>query len=230
MDNEKQVQPGAGEAQSLRDRIFESKVLWVIFLISFIWTLSIFIAPFLIPPGTVADLEGSANRVDFQEIWDTMPPYPEAVYYLGDAQCHQISSRTIYLNDNEMPVCSRDVSIFLFITLGLFAGMFVKRNYYISAGVLSVFPKRFRDYINRTIGATWFTLILVALFVLPVGLDGGMQFLTDYESTNLVRILTGIPTGFIAGLLIAILVKSVKATREYALEDVPTQEIPVDSD
>ena len=230
MSNDLQKEPGAGGAYSLKERIFESKVLWVLFLISLVWTISIFIVPFTIPPGTVADLEGSANRVDFQELWDTLPPYPKAVYYLGDAQCHQISSRTLYLNDNEMPVCSRDVFIFLFITLGLFAGMLVKRSYYISAGLLSVFPSKFRDYVNRTIGATWFTIILVTLLVLPVGLDGGLQFLTEYESTNLVRILTGIPTGFIAGFLIAILVKSVKATREYVMEGELSQEMPADSD
>ncbi len=216
--------------QMLKERVFESKVLWVLFLISLIWTISMFIAPFTIPPGTVSDLEGSANRLDFQELWDTLPPYPKAVYYLGDAECHQISSRTFYLNGNQMPVCTRDVSIFFFITLGLFAGMLVKRKYYISEGLLGVFPRRFRDYVNRTIGATWFAILFVFLFVLPVGLDGGIQLLTGYESTNLIRFLTGIPAGFIAGFLIAILVKSVKATREYVMEGEPTQETPVDSD
>ncbi len=230
MSNELQEEPGAGGAYSLKKRIFESKVLFVLFLISLVWTISIFIVPFMIPPGTVADLEGSANRVDFQELWDTLPPYPKAVYYLGDAQCHQISSRTFYLNGNQMPVCARDASIFLFITLGLFAGMLLKRNYYISAGLLSVFPRKFRDYVNRTIGAMWFTILFVILFVLPVGLDGGIQLLTEYESTNLVRVLTGIPAGFIAGFLIAILIKSVKATRQYVMEGEPSQEIPSDSD
>jgi uncharacterized membrane protein len=218
MNDEMQEVPSSGSDPSLRERIFESKVLWVIFLISLVWTISIFIVPFMIPPGTVTDLEGGANRVDFQELWDTLPPYPKAVYYLGDAECHQISDRTYYLNGNQMPVCSRDVSIFLFMTLGFLGGMLIKRNYYISAGLLSVFPERFRNYINRTIGAMWFAVILVILFVAPVGLDGGLQLFTGYESTNLVRFLTGIPAGFIAGFLIAILIKSVKATREWATE------------
>lgn len=219
MDNELEEEPDAGGCQSLKERVFESKVLWVLFLISLIWTISIFITPFTIPPDTVSGLEGSANRVDFQELWDTLPPYAKVIYYLGDAECHQISSRTFYLNGNQMPVCSRDVSIFFFITLGLLGGMLAKRRYYISAGLLGVFPRRFRDYVNRTIGAMWFAVLFVFLFVLPVGLDGGIQLLTDYESTNLVRFLTGIPAGFIAGFLIAILVKSVKATREYVMED-----------
>jgi uncharacterized membrane protein len=211
------VPPSSGQGDSLKERLFESRVLWVIFLISLVWTISIFIAPFMIPPGTVTDLEGGANRIDFHELWETLPAYPRIVYTLGDAECHQISDRTYNLNGNQMPVCSRDVSIFLFLTLGLLAGMLVKRNYSISAAVLSIFPERFRNYINRTIGALWFAVILVILCVAPVGLDGGIQLLTDYESTNLVRFLTGIPAGFIAGLLIAILIKSIRATREYVM-------------
>jgi uncharacterized membrane protein len=224
MSVEIQEEQSAGRRSSLRERVFESKVLWVLFIISLIWLISIFIVPFTIPPGTVADLEGNANKMDFTELWDTLPPYQKAIYYMGDAQCHQISSRTLYLNENQMPVCARDVSIFLFITLGLFAGLLVRRNYHISAGLLSVFPHRFRDFVNRTIGARWFAILFVILCLAPVGLDGGIQLLTEYESTNLTRFLTGIPAGLIAGLLIAILIKSVKATREYAVGGGAPQE------
>lgn len=201
-------------------RLFESKVLWIIFIISLVWTISIFVAPFTIEPGTVTDLEGGANRIDFNDLWSTMPLYPRIIYYLGDAECHQISERTFYLNGNQMPVCSRDVSIFLFITLGLLAGMLTKRNYYISAGLLSVFPKRIQSLVNRTMGAKWFAILFVVLCLAPVGLDGGIQLISDYESSNIIRFLTGIPAGFIAGLLIAILIKSVKATREFR-DEVP---------
>ncbi len=196
-------------------RILESKVLWIIFIISLIWTVSIFLAPFTIEPGTVTNLEGGANRIDFNEIWSSMPIYPRIIYYLGDAECHQISERTFYLNGNQMPVCARDVSIFLFITLGLLAGMLTKRNYYISAGFLSTFPRRIQGFVNRTIGAKWFAILFIVLCLAPVALDGGIQLVSDYESSNLIRFLTGIPAGFVAGLLIAILVKSVKATREF---------------
>jgi len=116
------------------------------------------------------------------------------------------------------------VSIFVFISLGLLVGMLTKRNYYISAGLLSAFPKRVQDAVNRTMGAKWFGILLVLLCLAPVGIDGGIQLFTDYESTNLIRFLTGIPAGFIAGLLIAILIKSVKATREYDREWTQAQE------
>ena len=37
------------------------------------------------------------------------------------------------------------------------------------------------------------------LFCLPVVLDGGIQAISDYESINPIRILTGLPFGFIIG-------------------------------
>lgn len=215
MCSEMMEEPETEQKPSLISRFFESKVLWVIFLISLIWTVSIFVAPFTVEPGTVTDLEGGANRIDFNGLWSSMPLYPRIVYYLGDAECHQISERTFYLNGNQMPVCARDTSIFIFITLGLLVGMLTKRNYYISAGLLSAFPKRIQNAVNRTIGAKWFAILFVVLCLVPVALDGGIQLFSDYESSNLIRFLTGIPAGFIAGLLIAILVKSVKATREF---------------
>lgn len=216
--------PSDDKEDSVKTRVLESKVLLVLFLISSIWTVSMFIAPFTIEPGTVTDLEGNANRLDFNDLWNEMPLYPRIIYYLGDAECHQISERTIYLNGNQMPVCARDVSIFIFITLGLLVGMLTKRNYYISAGLLSSFPKRVQNWVNRTIGAKWFAILFVLLCFAPVVIDGGIQLFTDYESTNLIRFLTGIPAGFMGGLLIAILIKSVKATKEYEREWTQAQE------
>ncbi|UCD91782.1 MAG: DUF2085 domain-containing protein, partial [Methanobacteriota archaeon] len=199
-------------------RIFESKVLFAIFIISLLWTISLFAVPLLIPPGTVADLDGHANRVDYGHIWDTLPPHVGIIYLIGDAECHQISERTIYINGNQMPVCARDFSIFFFLTVGLFVGMMSRRDYYLSKGILSVFPGRLRDWVNHTIGAKWFSFILVFLCLLPLALDGSLQLFTGYESNNAVRILTGLPVGLVAGLLVAVMIKSVKATREYRKE------------
>ncbi len=225
MDTDAREEADARREDSIIDRLFESKVLWVLFFISLLWTIAIYVVPFTIAPGTVTDLEGSANRIDFGDLWNSMPPHASIVYYLGDAECHQISSRTIYLNDNQMPVCARDASIFLLITIGLFAGMLTKRNYYISEGLLSAFPKRLQRAVKKTIGAKWFAVVFVVLCLVPVALDGGMQLISDYESDNLIRFLTGIPAGFIAGLLIAILIKSVKATKEFRDDYFKSQEM-----
>jgi uncharacterized membrane protein len=199
-------------------RVLESKVLFIVFFISLFWIVSIFIVPYMISPGTVTNLDGGANRIDYGELWDTLPPFPKLIYYAGDAECHQISNRTIYLNGNQMPICTRDVSIFLFLSVGLFLGMLAQRNYYISAGMLSIFPKRFRDIVNRRRRANWFTVIFIVLCLVPLGIDGGLQLFTGYESTNLVRFLTGLPAGLVVGLLFGVIIKSVKATKEYKKE------------
>lgn len=203
---------------SIISRLFESKALFVLFIISLLWMISLFAVPFMIPPGTVVNLDGYANRVDYGPLWDTLPPLAKVIYFIGDAECHQISERTIYLNGNQMPVCARDVSIFLFLTMGLFVGIFVRRNYYLSRGLLSVFPKRFRDSVNRTIGARWFAVLFIILCFLPLALDGGLQLVSGYESNNVVRFLTGLPAGLIVGLLLAVMIKSIRATKEYKEE------------
>ena len=41
----------------------------------------------------------------------------------------------------------------------------------------------------------------IALLLLPTALDGGIQAITDYESTNLKRLITGLPMGIGIGLL-----------------------------
>ncbi|MFQ6061302.1 MAG: DUF2085 domain-containing protein [Thermoplasmata archaeon] len=210
-----QEQPESGTRTIMKHRILESRVLLVLFAFSFFATLSIFLVPFLIPPGTVTNLNGSANSIDYNELWEALPFFPRIVYYAGDAECHQISNRTIYLNGNQMPVCARDTSIFLFLTVGLFLGMLSRRNYYISAGLLSILPRKFGMFIERRIGAKWFTTIFVFVCLAPVAIDGGLQLLTEYESTNLLRVITGFPAGLVAGLLLAIMIKSFKATKEY---------------
>lgn len=214
----KEEHPGADDKKPIRGRILESKVLFIIFCISLFWIVAVFAVPFMISPGTVTNLDGGANRIDYGELWDTLPPFPKLIYYAGDAECHQISNRTIHLNGNQMPICARDVSIFLFLSVGMFLGMLTQRNYYISAGLLSIFPKKFRDLVNRKNSAKWFAALFTILCLVPLGIDGGLQLFTGYESTNLVRFLTGLPAGLIAGLLFAVIIKSVKATKEYTKE------------
>ena len=47
---------------------------------------------------------------------------------------------------------------------------------------------------------------MAALAIIPIGLDGGIQLLTDYESNNILRLLTGAIFGagvclyFLAGM------------------------------
>ncbi|MCK5548359.1 MAG: DUF2085 domain-containing protein, partial [Thermoplasmata archaeon] len=127
--------------------ILRSKVLLTIFIISFIWVLSLFIAPLTIPPGTVTGLDGNANRVDYGDLWDDMPLYPRGVYYIGDMQCHQMSHRSFYINGNQMPVCARDVAVYLGLTIGLFAALLIPYTTSITKTLMNLFPRKVREFV-----------------------------------------------------------------------------------
>ncbi len=196
-------------------RAFLRKVTWskpllALFLVGLVWSLSLFIVPFTLSPGTVANLNGWANRVDYADLWYTLPPYPMVIYFLGDAQCHQISDRTIYLNGNEMPVDARDVSIYVFGTVALFGAMFIQPSTDAVQTFMRAFPRRFRETVRRRMSQGLFIGLFIVLMLLPVALDGTIQLLTEYESTNVKRVLTGIPAGIMAGLLLGSLLLSMR--------------------
>jgi uncharacterized membrane protein len=50
---------------------------------------------------------------------------------------------------------------------------------------------------------------MVVLLALPMALDGGIQAITDYESTNLLRTATGLLAGIALAFFLAILAREV---------------------
>jgi uncharacterized membrane protein len=111
-----------------------------------------------------------------------MNPLAQAIYWFGDANCHQIAARSYYLNGNQLPVCSRDLGIFI----GLVAGL----------ALTVAWPFRPRFY-------------MVVLLVVPMALDGGLQAMTEYESNNLFRTTTGVLAGIGLAFFLAILAREV---------------------
>ncbi|MFQ5885040.1 MAG: DUF2085 domain-containing protein [Thermoplasmata archaeon] len=191
-----------------------SKILLILFAIALLWTGSLFVAPMVIPPGTVTDLDGSASRVDYPEKWDSMPVYPRIIYYLGDAQCHQKWYRSFSINGNRMPVDSRVTSIYIGLTLGLFSAMFALQTSSIRTSIMSIFPSRLRRFIREKIGYTRFIILFSGALVLPLALDGAIQLFTAYESTNPIRVLTGFPFGWISGLIIGVIILSIGGVKK----------------
>lgn len=187
----------------------------VIFGLSIFWTISMFLAPMTLAPDTVSDLDGGANVVDFAQLWDTLPPYQRAVYYFGDLNCHQKWYRSFSINDNQMPLDARMTSIFIFANMGLATMMFTKASMSISEIILNILPKNLRSLVVKKIKPEFFALILVVLAILPVAIDGFYQLLTPYESTNLRRVLTGIPSGWIGGVIVGALILSAVEVRKF---------------
>jgi uncharacterized membrane protein len=97
-----------------------------------------------------------------------------AVSYLFNIlMCHQLPERSLELFGQHMPICSRDT--------GLFSGMFAAC---VLAFISSKLPKIFRT--------GW----LAILSVVPLAMDGVMQFLGFWESTDAIRFATGFIAGF----------------------------------
>ena len=194
-------------------RMVWSRALFVLFLVAVWWTASIFLAPMTIAPGTFAYTEGRANAVDHWDLYagPEFNWYAKVIYVLGDAECHQLWYRSLWINGNQMPVDARDTSLFIFGVIGLFWAMMTPASTSVSRGVVNAFPPRVRRWAFR-IGPTWFALLVVGLGVLPVAVDGFTQLLTPYESTNGTRVLTGIPGGLVVGLLVGMMLKAIRQT------------------
>ncbi len=133
-----------------------------------IWLALVFIAPLTLPSGSVPDLSGSVGTIDnWQEI-EHMNPLAGAVYLIGDSECHQLLVRSFTINGNQMPFCTRDLGIFIGLVVGIGIAF---------SGRLRIGPK------------------LSLLLLIPMALDGGAQLISSYESSNIIRMVTGMVAG-----------------------------------
>lgn len=153
-----------------------SVVLLFAFLLCSVWLALVVISPFLVPSGTLTDLSGSVSVKDNVEQFKDLAPLPKAIYSIGDVECHQIAERSYFLNGNEMPFCARDVGLFI----GLAGGF----------GIVVFYRLKMNP-------------LLLMLGLVPLGLDGGVQLVTDYDSNNPLRLTTGIVAGVALALIIA---------------------------
>ncbi|MGM0510294.1 MAG: DUF2085 domain-containing protein [Thermoplasmatota archaeon] len=170
-----------------------NKEIIIFFALIFFYTVSLFIAPLTLEPGTVKDLDGNANMIDYSGKWSEMNPYHRAIYLFSDFNCHQKHYRSYFINDNQMPVCARDVGIFIGMSVGFLMMAFVRRKANFKDVLLFFIPK------IEQISEKKKTLAIIgfgALFVLPMAFDGGIQLVSSYESTNPARIITGLLFGF----------------------------------
>jgi len=114
-----------------------------------------------------------------------MPAPWNIVYGCGDRLCHQKADRSFFINGNQMPFCSRCTAIWLGLTIGLGLMVFYKIE----------LDERF--------------LILIVIGIVPIGIDGVGQLLNLWESTNIIRSITGLLAGFVCGIAIALIVDEI---------------------
>jgi uncharacterized membrane protein len=96
--------------------------------------------------------------------------------------CHRIPERTFNIRGHYFPVCARCTGFYI--------------------GAFSYFIFVYFFYVQYTASL----IILAILMVIPTFLDGFTQFLGSRESSNMLRLLTGL----VGGVGLAILVKAIK--------------------
>jgi uncharacterized membrane protein len=148
------------------------------------------VAPYMNEPDTLLGLDGLVGLHDSPYDFDQLGSVSKFIYNAGDSQCHQKEGRTVILNGNQMPFCARDVAIYTAMAIGV---------------GLSVFPRMpFYDRVNN-LKWQWLLLALV-----PIGIDGTGQLLGYWESTNLMRFLTGGLCGLVVGIALGFMLREVE--------------------
>ncbi len=153
-----------------------SLVILAMFLLSSVWLVLIVISPLLVPSNTLVDLSGRVGGHENENQFKDLGIVPHAVYWLGDAECHQLSHRSYFINGNQMPFCTRDLGLFLGLAVGF--------------GLVTLYRLKLHP-------------VLALVGFVPMAVDGGLQAITSYESNNPLRLITGLIAGMAGSLLLA---------------------------
>jgi uncharacterized membrane protein len=160
-----------------------SGVLLILFGASALWVVLTVAAPFMVPADTLVDLTGRVGMRENDAQFESLGLLPRTIYIIGDIECHQIADRSYFLNGNQMPFCARDLGLFVGLMVGFGIASFVS---------LQINP------------------VLLILGLIPMGVDGGVQLVTEYESTNPLRMVTGIIAGAALALLLSVFVLALR--------------------
>jgi uncharacterized membrane protein len=166
-------------------------VIQIFFFLFLTWSVLQFLAPLSLPRGSIDDLSGLTAVSDNEELFSDIPIPWNAVYSIGDRLCHQKAERSFFINDNQMPFCSRCTAIWLGLAIGL--------------GVM-VF---YRIQLNEKL------LFIVIAGLAPTGIDGIGQLFGFWESTNIIRVVTGLTVGIVCGVSIGIIIDEIKTIRPF---------------
>ena len=168
-----------------RSKYFRS-LIFIFFVLFSLWFLLQLLAPLALPKGSVSDLSGLVAISDNEDTINDMDLPWGFVYSAGDRLCHQKAERSFFINDNQMPFCSRCTAIWLGIAIGLGFMVFYKIQ------------------LNEKL------LFAIILSIIPIGVDGVGQLFGFWESTNVVRVITGLLVGSACGVAMGVIVDEIK--------------------
>ena len=215
------------QKNGLNDRGHELKISMILGGFTAGYLILCFLAPLSLPTGSVPELSGRANAIDyaFEDswgngengegadighdqskhggafAWSELNPLWAFTYAFGDLNCHQKHERSWEINGNQMPVCTRDIGIFTGFSIGcLIFGLRGFNRWTIRDTFLSVFSdSRIQGVYERDLRII-VMIVILGIGVMPMAIDGFTQLLVDsYESNNPLRIATGFFSGLVAG-------------------------------
>lgn len=169
----------------IKKREKPSKFITITLVIFLVWSLLQILSPLLLPSDSIHDLSGKTMIVDNEKTIARIPFPLNYVYRAGDRLCHQRADRSFFINGNQMPFCSRCTAIWIGFLIGLIVLFFFKVP----------LDERF--------------LFILIVSLIPMGIDGTGQLLGFWESTNLLRVITGLITGVICGMAVGIVIDEV---------------------
>jgi len=182
-------------------------------VITGIWLLLLVLAPLTLPPNSLyLGNTGGANRMDFMGVWKDMPPFQRLIYTIGDFNCHQMSSRSFFINGNQMPFCSRDIGVFSGFVIGSVLTSLLGYLPNLYESLFNPFPEGLRRIFLKN-PRIWAALMGL-LFMAPLVLDGTIQMLTTYESNNTMRFISGLFAGTAVMIYTGAFIISAKAEME----------------
>jgi len=206
----------------LKSRKNEIKISKILSFSSGIYLMLCFLAPMIISPDMIPELSGRANAIDYANheswgngehgegaslghdqsqhggtfAWSELHPIWAFTYAVGDVNCHQKYERSWEINENQMPVCARDIGILFGFTIGaIFFGFRGFNRWTIRDTFLTIIPDEKLIPIYRKDNRLMAMIGLIILAIIPTGIDGFTQLMTSYESVNSVRMVTGLMAG-----------------------------------
>lgn len=163
-------------------------ILAIFFVLFLLWVIIQFLAPLSLPQNSANDLSGLVGVLDNERSVNKMPFPWNLVYSIGDRLCHQKAERSFFVNGNQMPFCSRCTAIWLGLAVGLGFMIFYKIQ------------------LNEK-----FLFAIIGL--VPIGIDGIGQLFGFWDSTNIVRFITGLLAGGVCGITIGIIIDEIREIR-----------------
>lgn len=152
-------------------------------------------APLGAPAGSLRGLDGAVNLVDHADRWSALPTWAGVAYAIGDLTCHQMESRSLHVGGNQFPVDARMLAMFTAGNVGFVMALRPPDGPYARDSLLGWIPDRLGARLNSPPRRKYALALLLAASLLPTAIDGTVQLVTPYESTNALRLITGAVLG-----------------------------------